>query len=121
MKKILSLLSLSLALSIASCEGSASIVSNTSMSQTSVELSKKNFNILGDISGVSSNTYILGFGGNANRSLLEKAKSEMMKNAKLSGSKALVNLTYDKHVNGFFPFYSKVTITASANIVEFTE
>ena len=45
----------------------------------------------------------------------------MMKNANLSGSKAIVNVTYDKHFNGFFPFYSKVTITASANIVEFTE
>jgi hypothetical protein len=121
MKKILFFVSLSLMLTLGSCGGSASVMGNSNLSQTNVELSKKNFNILGKVSGISTNTYILGIGGSANRALLEKAKNEMMKNANLTGSKAIVNVTYDKHFNGFFPFYSKVTVTASANIVEFTE
>ncbi|MCW2119611.1 DUF6567 family protein [Flavobacterium sp. 7A] len=121
MKKILCLLSMSLVLTITSCGGSASVMSNSNSNQTNVELSKKNFNVIGTASGVSTNTYIFGIGGSSNRALLEKAKSEMIKNANLTGPKAIVNVTYDKHFNGFFPFYSQVTVTASANIVEFTE
>lgn len=121
MKKTLFFLALAVSFVITSCGGSASIMTNSSTNQTNVELSKKNFNILGNVSGVSTNTYVLGIGGMSNKALLEKAKSNMMTSANLSGSKALINITYDKHINGFFPFFSKVTITASANVVEFTE
>ena len=119
MKKVLFFLAVTLAFT--SCGGSASYMGNASISQTNVELSKKNFTILGKVSGKSTNTYVLGFGGSSNRALLESAKNEMMKNANLSGSKAVINITYDKHYNGFIPFYSKLTITASAYIIEFTE
>lgn len=115
------LLIFSTTIALTSCGSSLSNLSNSSSSETHVELSKKNFNIQGKTVGVSSNTYILGIGGMSNRSLLEKAKNEMMNNANLSGSKAIINITYDKHISGFFPFYSKKTITASAHIVEFTE
>ena len=121
MKKTLIFLLFAASLSITSCGGSSSLMSNTSASQTTVELSKKNFNILGKVSGKSSNTYVFGIGGMSNKALLEQAKNNMMANANLSGSKAVINITYDKHFNGFAPFYSSVTITASAYIVEFTE
>jgi uncharacterized protein YbjQ (UPF0145 family) len=110
-----------LALTISNCGGSASVIGNSTICQTNVELYKKSFNVLGAITGVSTNTYILGIGGSGNRALVQKAKNEMVKKANLSGSKAIVNVTYDKHYNGFIPFFSKITVTASANIVEFTE
>lgn len=121
MKKALVFLIVSISLAFTSCGGSASIMSNSSINQTTVELSKKNFNILGKVTGKSTNTYVLGIGGMSNKALLEQAKNNMITNANLSGSKALINITYDKHFNGFVPFYSVVTITASAYIVEFTE
>lgn len=112
---------LSVSIVLTSCGGSASLIGNSNVSQTNVELSKKNFNILTKVSGISTNAYVMGIGGMSNRALLEKAKNDMMNNANLSGSKAVINITYDKHYNGFFPFYSKVTVTASAYVVEFTE
>jgi hypothetical protein len=119
MKKIILLVMLSL--SLLSCGGSASVVGNATVSQTNVELSRKNFKVLEKVTGVSTNTYILGIGGMSNKALVEKAKNDMMQKANLSGSKAVINITYDKHINGLFPFYSQVTITASGYIVEFTE
>jgi hypothetical protein len=121
MKKVMLFLALSVSIALASCGGSASVMGNTNVSQTNVELSKKNFNILGKIRGESTNINILGIGGASNTAILESAKNNMMSNANLSGSKAIINVTYDKHYNGFFPLYSKVTVTASAYIVEFTE
>lgn len=121
MKKVMLFLALSVSIVLTSCGGSASVMGNTNVSQTNVELSKKNFNILGKVSGESTNTHIFFIGGMSNTALLEKAKNDMMANANLSGSKAVINVTYDKHYNGFLPFYSKVTITASAYIIEFTE
>jgi len=121
MKKTVFFLALTLTLILTSCGASSSSMANATNNQTTVELSKKNFNVLGKVTGKSTNTYILGVGGMSNKALLEKAKNNMMENANLSGSKALINITYDKHYNGFAPFYSVVTITASAYIVEFTE
>lgn len=121
MRKIILMISLMTSVLLVSCGGSASIVGNHTSYQTNVELSKKNFTVLEKVSGVSTNTYILGIGGMQNRALLEKAKNDMMSKAQLSGSKAVVNITYDKHISGFFPFYSKVTYTVSGYIIEFTE
>ncbi|WP_395063366.1 DUF6567 family protein [Flavobacterium sp.] len=121
MKRVLCFLVLSLMFLITSCGGSASVMGNGNLSQTNVELTKKNFKIVRKVSGESSNKYICGIGGSANRALLEKAKNNMMENANLKDSQAVVYITYDKHINGFFPFYSKITITCSAYLVEFTE
>lgn len=121
MRKLIIALTLTTSLIFISCGGSASSMLNTTNNQTTVELSRKNFNIVNKVSGKSTNTYILGIGGMANKALLEKAKNEMMNNANLSGSKSVINITFDKHINGFFPFYSKVTYTASGYVVEFNE
>lgn len=121
MKKVIIFIIVLTSVIAVSCGGSASLMSNSNISQTNVELSKKNFNILGKVSGVSTNSYVFGIGGMSNKALLEKAKNNMMINANLSGSKAVINITYDKHYNGFYPFYSEVRVTASAYIIEFTE
>ena len=121
MKKVMLFLALSVPIVLSSCGGSASAMSNTNVSQTTVELSKKNFNVIGKLTGISTNVNVLGIGGASNKALLEKAKNNMMENANLSGAKTVINITYDKHYNGFFPFYTKKTVTASGYIIEFTE
>lgn len=45
----------------------------------------------------------------------------MLKNAKLTGSQAVVNTSVKQTVKMITPFYVKVTMTATANIVEFTD
>jgi hypothetical protein len=121
MKKVLFSVLFLTSLALTSCGGSATVFGNSTTNSTTVELSKKNFNVVGKVKGISTNTYVLGIGGMSNKALLEKAKNKMLESSELSGSKAIVNISYDKHYNGFFPFYSKVTVTASAHIVEFTE
>lgn len=89
---------------------------------TSVELNKKNFQVLERISGSSTATYIMGIGGLSNKALIEKAKADMLSRHNLTGgSKAIVNLTVEDHVSAFLFFYVKRTVTVSAHLVEFTE
>ena len=52
--------------------------------------------------------------------MYENAYSKMLKKANLfNGSKAIINVLTEKHVNGFAPSLVRRTITASAQIVEF--
>ena len=45
----------------------------------------------------------------------------MLKKANLlNGSKAIINLFTEEHVNGFAPFFVRRTITVSAQVVKFT-
>ena len=122
MKKTLFLSALVLTLILSGCGINTSIVGNVSNTITNVELSKKNFKILDKVTGESSNMYILGIGGLSNKSLIEKAKNQMMDNANLKGgSKTVVNITYDTHITIIYPIFFKKTITAAGYVVEFTE
>ena len=55
------------------------------------------------------------------KALQANAIDEMLKNAKLTGSQAVVNTSVKQTVKMITPFYVKVTMTATANIVEFTD
>lgn len=122
MKNRFLLLSIICTLLFSSCGISSSFVGNGSTTLTTIELSKKNFKVLEKVSGKSSNTYILGIGGLLNKSLIEKAKSQMFNSANLTGgSKAIGNITYDTHTVLVMPFLMKTTVTASGYVIEFTE
>ncbi len=122
MKKIIVLSALVLTLILSGCGINTAFVENVSNTITNVELSKKNFKVLEKVNGESSNTYILGIGGLSNKSLIEKAKNQMMDNANLKGgSKIVINITYDTHISMVYPFFFKKTITAAGYVVEFTE
>ena len=111
-----------LAIILSSCGVHSTLVTNTNSNATNVELSKKNFTILDQVSGESSANYIMGIGGLSNKALIENAKADMLKKANLlGGSKALVNVTIESHYSAFYIFYFKKTVTISAHIVEFTE
>lgn len=98
---------------------SASIGNNHNLS-TNVNLSKKNFTVLGRVSGASAATYVFGIGGLTNKSLLGNATSNMLDNADLTGgSKAIVNLSSETHYSLIVPFYYRKTVTVSANVIEF--
>ena len=104
-----------------SCGVHSSLVGNINTNATNVELSKKNFNVVGQVKGKSTATYILGFGGIRNKSLIEKAKAKMLDEANLTGAKAIVNVTIEDHYTMIVPFFYRKTVTASAHVIEFTQ
>ncbi len=104
-----------------SCGYHVGYVNNNNANVTNVELSQNNFKVIEKVSGSSTVEYIVGFGGKAEKQLLEDAKAAMFAKANLEGkSRAVVNLTFEQHVETVFIFYVKRTLTVSGHVVEFT-
>lgn len=109
-------------LSLNSCGLNMGFLTDKTRTVTHVELTKKNFKVLDRVSGTSSATYILGFGGMKNKDLTEMAMTDLLSKANLTGgAKALVNTSIDVHKGGLPFLYSKITVKISAHVVEFTE
>lgn len=108
---------------LAGCGASREATHNIAEFQTQVVLQKKNFKVIGTVSGKSEQTYVFGIGGLSKKSMTESAMSEMMKRADLmDGSRAIINVNVQyksKCVLGFV--YNKVTAIATGTIIEFTE
>ncbi|MES2652638.1 MAG: DUF6567 family protein [Bacteroidota bacterium] len=110
-----------LAAFLSSCGIGAALVTNHNQNATEVHLSENNFKVIDQVSGSSEVSYVLGIGGMNKRQLYENAYSTMMKKANLlNGSKAIINVMTEEHVNGFAPFFVRRTITVSAQVIEFT-
>ena len=106
---------------ISSCGIGAAFVTNHNQNATEVHLSENNFKVIDQVSGSSEVSYVLLIGGMYIRQLYENAYSTMLKKANLlNGSKAIINVMTEEHVNGFAPFFVRRTITVSAQVVEFT-
>ncbi len=106
---------------LSSCGIGAALVTNHNQNATEVHLSENNFKVIDQVSGNSEVSYVLGIGGMNKRQLYENAYSTMMKKANLlNGSKAIINVMTEEHVNGFAPFFVRRTITVSAQVIEFT-
>ena len=120
-KSLMTALALTSLLTLSSCGISRDLTSNQNQNQTSVVLSQNNFRVVGQASGTVSGTYVLGMGSLRKKALQANAIDEMLKNAKLTGSQAVVNTSVKQTVKMITPFYVKVTMTATANIVEFTD
>jgi hypothetical protein len=87
---------------------------------TNVVLQKKNFKVLGTVSGESSDSYIFLIGG-SKQNLIARAKQNMIDNAKLEGtSKAIINVTLEEH-NMLILVYIERTIIVHGTVIEFTE
>ncbi len=119
--KIILFLSI-LAISLTSCGINMALFTDKNSNVTHVELSKKNFKVLERVTGKSSATYYLSVGGMKNKDLINMATADMVAKANLTGtSKALINTTTDVHKGGVCFLYSKITVTVSAQVIEFTE
>ena len=101
MKKVLLGCVAALSLLVTSCGFSREATTNQNQIQTQVVLSQKNYRIVKSVTGESKQTYFLGFGGLSKKSLRESAMSDMMKNAGLKGSQAIIN-THVQFKNQFF-------------------
>ena len=106
-------------LAFLSCKPTMYVGAIGQVNQTQVVLSKSNFKVLGSYTGVVTSKNSV-----ANikemEGLFAQAKANMLANAKLegillTGSRALVNVTTDVIQNT-----NRVTVTISAEIIEFT-
>jgi hypothetical protein len=118
----LGLLLLATTLLLNSCGLNMGFLTDKVRTSTHVDLSKKNFKVLDRVSGTSSATYVLGFGGMKNKDLTDMAMNDLLSKANLNGgAKALANTTVDVHKGGLPFLYSKITVKISAHVIEFTE
>lgn len=120
MKKLFLMCAASLTLLCSSCGISRSATSNANLTQTEVQLSKKNFRVVKTVYGESTQNYFLGIGGMSKKSMDESAISDMYKNANLTGSQAIIN-TNVSHKNKLILIYTQAKAIATGTVIEFTD
>ncbi len=118
-KVIVSLIAIALFTGLTSCGVNSAYIQHQNQNSTQVHLSNNNFEVLGEVKGSSDVSYVLFVGGINKKRLYENAYSKMVREAKLTGSRALINVVTEEHVGGIPPFYYTRTITVSANVIEF--
>lgn len=122
MKKSILFSFLSIVILLSSCGYSgANVGYNYVSTEAHVQLSKKNFKVVDYVVGESSATYICLIGGLSKKALVEKAKSEMYKNANMVGNaKVILNQTVS-FTSEHYPFVRILKCTVSGYVYEFTE
>lgn len=107
---------------LSSCGFNHAYVLNQNQNNTQVQLSEKNFEVVGQAEGTAEVEYVLIFGGLKKRALFNDAYSQMVENAQLnSSSRALTNILTEEQISGFPPFYYKRTLSVKSNVIEFTK
>ena len=86
-----------------------------------VILREDNFRVVGMAEATTSVKRILGIGGISRSAVRENAVAELFKNANLTGSQTIVNITERVSLTGVPPFFTRHTITTVGTIVEFTD
>ena len=122
MKKLLSRIAMAVAavLLLASCGVTSNLTLNANQNQTNVVLSQKNFHVVKTVEAEVSATYIFGIGGLSKKALHDNVVAELTKAAGLTGSQALVNVTFHNSGKVFF-VWNKLTYHAEATVIEFDE
>ena len=120
MKRLLSLALICLSLVLVSgCGASAGLTFNQNQLQTNVVLSQNNFFVVKNVCGEASSTYIFGIGGYRAAETKASAMNEMILNAELTGSQAIVNASVSIHEQTILGIYTKVTAFATGTVIEF--
>ena len=104
---------------ISSCCASAGLTFNQNQLQTNVVLSQNNFTIVKHVCGESSGTYLFGIGGYKTAETKASAMNQMIQNAELTGSQAVVNASVSIHEQTILGVYTKITAYATGTVVEF--
>lgn len=121
MKKLIFICIVTLGLLCSSCGVSRSSTSNQNVTQTEVVLAKKNYKVIGSVSGESTQNYWFGIGGLSKKSLGQAAMSDMYNNADLTGkSRAIINVNI-AYKNSYILIYNKSKAIATGTVIEFTD
>ena len=103
---------------LTSCGLTSNLSQNINENQTSVVLSQANFHVVKTVQAKVSATYIFGLGGLSKKALKNNAIAELTKEARLTGSQALINITVKSAVKTVL-FWSQNTFYAEATVIEF--
>lgn len=122
MKKILSRVAMAVAavILLASCGVTSKLTFNANQNQTNVVLSQKNYHVVKTVKAEVSATHIFGIGGLSKQALQNNVIAELTKEAGLTGSQALINVTVHNSAKMFL-VYNKLTYHAEATVIEFDE
>lgn len=108
------------AISLTGCGISSNLTSNMNNNVTNVTLSHKNYHVVKTVSTSVSGSYVFGIGGLSKRALRDNAVAQLTKEANLTGSQALINVSV-KQSTKLILIYMGVTFTAEATVIEFDE
>lgn len=113
----------SLLLMCNSCGISQQMASNVNAQETEVVLAKKNYKVIGNVTGESTQKYVFGIGGLSRKSLNQSALADMYNNADLNGkSRAVVNASVVAKTKFILsPIYTETKVIATGTLIEFTE
>ncbi len=114
-------LSIALLLGLSACGVNQAWILNQNQHTTQVQLSKRNYRHISQVSGTAEVSYVLIFGGANKRVLYNAAYRDMLDKAALSGARSLTHVLSEEHIGGAPPFFYKRTVTVSAQVIEFTE
>ena len=122
MKKLLSKVVMAVAavLLLSSCGVNANLTTNHNLNQTNVVLSQKNFHVVKNVEAEVIATYFFGLGGLSKQALHNNVVAELTKNAELTGSQALVNVTVHQSVRNLL-YYTEFRYHAKGTVIEFDE
>ncbi|MBR5828236.1 MAG: hypothetical protein IKY49_03265 [Paludibacteraceae bacterium] len=119
MKAIKFLLICMVAVVMASCAGLNTTPYLTSPVETKVIVKEGNFDIVKEVEGEWSAVYVFGIGGLKKAALETNAISEMYKNAKLTGSQQIINITTTISTKSILGIYTKRYVKAHGYVVQF--
>lgn len=119
-KSFIGALLLACTIALSSCATSGNYLTNQNVNQTNVVLSEANYKVVGKAEGNAKSRYIFGIGGMSKKSMQQNAYSDMVQNAKLTGSQALININYSQKVKSV-PFYLMRSMKVEGTIIEFTK
>ncbi|MBQ5738381.1 MAG: hypothetical protein IIV55_04970 [Alistipes sp.] len=120
MKKLFYLAALLISVfTLSSCGVSSNLTTNVNAIQTNVVLSEANFHVVKQVEGTVTASYFCGLGGVSKKTLRDTAIEELTKNAELTGSQALVNVTVKQSYVNVFVIWQRITTVATATVVEF--
>ena len=121
MKAIKFLLVAMVAIVFASCAGINTSPVENNVPETKLILKEANYQIVGEATGEWSATYVFGIGGLSKKALKTNALSEMYKNAKLTGTQKIINVTTTTSVEAWMGIYTKQRVIAHGYIIEFVK
>ena len=105
---------------LASCAGKNMTPYKNDPVETKVIIKEGNYNIVKEVSGEWTATYVFGIGGLKKKALETNAISEMYKNAQLTGSQQIINITTTQSVEAWaFGIYAKMRVIAHGYVIEF--
>lgn len=98
----------------AGCSATSNLTQNVNLTQTNVVLLR----IVKNVSSEVSATYVFGIGGMSYKALRENAVANLTKEANLTGSQALINVTVESTTQ-FALIWTKTTFKAYGTVIEF--